>query len=149
MTTRSFLRRNLKPKRRLLSGKSYTKNRNCFRSLQLPSLPSKGSTNYSLETGGRQAISGGPRLDLKGRPAGLSDPEKTVITAACQRFIDEVLESRFLPTIPSHSFQLPTRYPRQMAWRPLSGCPALSIRSAGDPRRRILRAVHSLGLDEP
>jgi len=34
----------------------------------------------------------------KRRSAGPSEPEKAHITAACQRFIDEVLKPRFLPT---------------------------------------------------
>jgi hypothetical protein len=34
----------------------------------------------------------GRSLTVKGRPAGLSDPEKAVITVTCQRFIDEVLK---------------------------------------------------------
>src|ERR1022692_1332411 len=36
-----------------------------------------------------------------------------------------------------------------MAREPLSVRPALSIRSAADPGRRIRQPVHSLGLDEP
>jgi hypothetical protein len=38
---------------------------------------------------------------------GLSDPEKAVITVACQRFIDEVLKPRFLPTIRPTQFNYP------------------------------------------
>jgi hypothetical protein len=42
------------------------------------------------------------------RPAaGLSDPEKTLITATCQRFIDEVLKPRFLPAIRPTEFNYP------------------------------------------
>src|SRR3984893_13397124 len=50
---------------------------------------------------------------------------------------------------PPHSVQLPNRYPRQMAWKPLSVRPALSIRSAGDLGRRIRSPVTPLGLDKP
>ncbi len=46
-------------------------------------------------------------MTAKGRPAGLLDPEKTVITVACQRFIDEVLKPRFLPTINPTQFNYP------------------------------------------
>jgi hypothetical protein len=38
---------------------------------------------------------------------GLSDPEKTVITVACRRLIDEVLKPRFLPTINPTQFNYP------------------------------------------
>ena len=38
---------------------------------------------------------------------GLSDPEKAVITVGCQRFIDEVLKPRFLPTIRPTQFNYP------------------------------------------
>ena len=38
---------------------------------------------------------------------GLSDSEKAVITVACQRFIDEVLKPRFLPTINPTQFNFP------------------------------------------
>jgi len=44
---------------------------------------------------------------VKSRHAGLSDPEKAVITVACQRFIDEVLKPRFLPTIRPTQFNYP------------------------------------------
>jgi hypothetical protein len=37
----------------------------------------------------------------------LSDPEKAVITLTCQRFIDEVLKPRFLPTIRPTQFNYP------------------------------------------
>src|SRR5450631_1677186 len=50
---------------------------------------------------------------------------------------------------PPYSVQLPNRYPRKMAWEPLSVRPAISIRSAGNPGRRIRQPVHSPGLDEP
>jgi hypothetical protein len=43
----------------------------------------------------------------KRRSAGPSDPEKALITAACQRFIDEVLKPRFLPTIRPTQFNYP------------------------------------------
>ncbi len=46
-------------------------------------------------------------LIVKGRPVGLSDPEKAVITVTCQRFIDEVLKPRFLPTIRPTQFNYP------------------------------------------
>ena len=49
----------------------------------------------------------GRSLIVKGRPAGLSDPEKAVITVTCQRFIDEVLKPRSLPTIRSTQFNYP------------------------------------------
>jgi hypothetical protein len=38
---------------------------------------------------------------------GLSDSEKALITAACQRFIDEVLKPRFLPAIRPTQFNYP------------------------------------------
>jgi hypothetical protein len=47
------------------------------------------------------------KLTAKGRPGGLSDTEKSVITATCQRFIDEVLKSRFLPPIKPTQFNYP------------------------------------------
>src|ERR1017187_2866609 len=59
------------------------------------------------------------------------------------------VEAEILADNPPHSVQLPNRYPRQMAWKPLSVRPALSIRSARDLGRRIRRPVHSLGLDKP
>src|SRR6266852_1876744 len=59
------------------------------------------------------------------------------------------VEAEILADNPPHSVQLPNRYPRQMARKPLSVRPALSIRSTRGPRRRIRRAVHSLGLDQP
>jgi hypothetical protein len=49
----------------------------------------------------------GRSLTVKGRRVGLSDPEKAVITATCQRFIDEVLKPRFLPTIRPTQFNYP------------------------------------------
>jgi hypothetical protein len=39
------------------------------------------------------------KLTAKGRPGSLSDTEKSVITATCQRLIDEVLKPGFLLTI--------------------------------------------------
>src|SRR5664280_2842884 len=59
------------------------------------------------------------------------------------------VEAEILADNPPHSVQLPNRYPRQMAWKPLSVRPALSIRSARDLGRRIRRPVHSRGLDKP
>jgi hypothetical protein len=82
---------------------------------------------------------------VKGRPAGLSDPEKTVITVACQQFIDEVLKPRFLPTINPTRFNYPIDIIGK--WHGNRYRAALSIRSARDPGRRIRRAVHSLGLN--
>ncbi len=38
---------------------------------------------------------------------GLSNTEKVVITATCQRFIDEVLKPRFLPAIRPTQFNYP------------------------------------------
>ena len=43
----------------------------------------------------------------KRQSAGPPDPEKALITAACQRFIDEVLKPRFLPTIRPTQFNYP------------------------------------------
>jgi hypothetical protein len=43
----------------------------------------------------------------KGRPVGLSNTEKAVIAVTCQRFIDEVLKPRFLPTIRPTQFNYP------------------------------------------
>jgi hypothetical protein len=43
----------------------------------------------------------------KGRAMGLSEPEKAHITAACQRFIDEVLKPRFLPVVRPTPFNYP------------------------------------------
>jgi len=91
----------------------------------------------------------GRSLTVKGRPAGLSDPEKAVITAHMSAVYRRGVEAEILADNQPHSVQLPNRYPRQMARKPLSVRPALSIRSAGDLRRRIRRSVHSLGLDEP
>src|SRR6266545_3250880 len=59
------------------------------------------------------------------------------------------VEAEILAGNPPYSVQLSNRHPRQMAWEPLSVRPALSIRPAGDPGRRIRRAIYSLGLDEP
>ena len=39
---------------------------------------------------------------------GMSNTEKVVITAKCQRFIDEVLKPRFLPAIRPTQFNYPT-----------------------------------------
>src|SRR5437764_9112249 len=58
------------------------------------------------------------------------------------------IEAEILADNQPHSVQLPDRYSRQVAWKPLSVRPALSIRLAGDLGRRIRRSVHSLGLDE-
>ena len=41
------------------------------------------------------------------RAMGLSVAEKTLITTACQRFIDEVLKPRFLPLIRPTEFNYP------------------------------------------
>uniref|UniRef100_Q07SJ7 Uncharacterized protein n=1 Tax=Rhodopseudomonas palustris (strain BisA53) TaxID=316055 RepID=Q07SJ7_RHOP5 len=43
----------------------------------------------------------------KPQSVGLSDYEKAAITIACQRFIDEVLKPRFLPTIRPTEFNYP------------------------------------------
>ena len=43
----------------------------------------------------------------KSRSAAPSDREKTVITATCQRFIDEVLKPKFLPAIRPTEFNYP------------------------------------------
>ncbi|UZE49930.1 DUF3024 domain-containing protein [Rhodopseudomonas sp. P2A-2r] len=43
----------------------------------------------------------------KRRPMGLSETEKALITATCQRFIDEVLKPRFLPIICPTQFNYP------------------------------------------
>ena len=43
----------------------------------------------------------------RARAEGLSAPEKALITAACQRFIDEVLKPRFLPAIRPTEFNYP------------------------------------------
>src|SRR5271155_2131947 len=59
------------------------------------------------------------------------------------------VEAEILAGNSPHPVQLPNRYPRQMAWKPLSVRTALSIRSAGDPGRRIRQPLHPLGLDEP
>lgn len=40
-------------------------------------------------------------------PSGLSEAEKAIITAACQRLIDEVLKPRFLPAIRPTQFNYP------------------------------------------
>ena len=42
-----------------------------------------------------------------GRQSGLSEAEKTTITAACQGLIDEVLKPRFLPVIRPTKFNYP------------------------------------------
>jgi hypothetical protein len=41
------------------------------------------------------------------RTKGLSAPEKALITAACQRLIDEVLKPRFLPAVRPTEFNYP------------------------------------------
>jgi hypothetical protein len=46
-------------------------------------------------------------LTAKGRSVGLWNTEKVVITATCQRFIDEVLKPRFLPAIRPTQFNYP------------------------------------------
>ncbi|PYE99015.1 hypothetical protein BJ122_1465 [Rhodopseudomonas faecalis] len=43
----------------------------------------------------------------KPRSVGLSASEKAAITIACQRFIDEVLKPRFLPTVRPTAFYYP------------------------------------------
>jgi hypothetical protein len=47
------------------------------------------------------------KLTAKGRPGSLSDTEKSVITATCQRLIDEVLKPSFLLTIKPTQFNNP------------------------------------------
>jgi hypothetical protein len=49
----------------------------------------------------------GRSLILKGRSAGLSAPEKAVISATCQQFIDGILKPRFLPTINRTQYNYP------------------------------------------
>ncbi len=49
----------------------------------------------------------GCSLTVKGRSVGLSGPEKAVITATCQRFVDEVLKPKFLPAIRATQFNYP------------------------------------------
>jgi hypothetical protein len=49
----------------------------------------------------------GRRLIAKSRSVGVSDTEKAVITATCQRFIDDVLKPRFLPAIRITQFNYP------------------------------------------
>ncbi len=46
-------------------------------------------------------------MRTKSRSAGMSDLEKAAITATCQRFIDDVLKPRFLPTIRPTPFNYP------------------------------------------
>ena len=41
------------------------------------------------------------------QPKGISEAEKVAVTAACQRFIDEVLKPRFLPVIQPTQFNYP------------------------------------------
>jgi hypothetical protein len=43
----------------------------------------------------------------KRRSGGPSELEKALVTAACERFIDEVLKPRFLPTIRPTQFNYP------------------------------------------
>jgi hypothetical protein len=57
-------------------------------------------TQDGLSEGRRSVI-------VKDRPVGLSNPEKAVITATRQRFIDKVLKLRFLPTINPNQFNYP------------------------------------------
>ncbi len=47
------------------------------------------------------------RLTKKGRPVGISESEKTRVTAACQRFIDDVLKPKCLPAIRPTPFNYP------------------------------------------
>ena len=49
----------------------------------------------------------GRSLTAKGRSGSVSDSEKAVIAATCQRFIDEVLRPRFLPAIRPTQFNYP------------------------------------------
>ena len=46
-------------------------------------------------------------MRTKSRSIGLSDREKATIAATCQRFIDEVLKPRFLPSIRPTEFNYP------------------------------------------
>jgi hypothetical protein len=46
-------------------------------------------------------------MTARGRSVGLSEPEKTLVTAACQQFIDAVLKPRFLPTVRPTPFNYP------------------------------------------
>ena len=41
------------------------------------------------------------------QPKGISEAEKVAVTAACQRFIDEILKPRFLPVIRPTQFNYP------------------------------------------
>ena len=41
------------------------------------------------------------------QPKGISEAEKLAVTAACQRFIEEVLKPRFLPVIRPTQFNYP------------------------------------------
>lgn len=46
-------------------------------------------------------------MTAKGRSASPAPAEKALVTAACQRFIDEVLKPRFLPAIRPTQFNYP------------------------------------------
>src|ERR1039457_5228308 len=62
---------------------------------------------FAMELAEDKRSQKGRSLTAKGRPGGFSDPEKAVHTAGSQRFIDEVLKPRFLPTIRPTQFNYP------------------------------------------
>src|ERR1700682_1497002 len=112
-----------------------------------PNILSNRSTNCCRGIGGRQLIPKGPQLDSERSTRGLVGSFKGRHHGHISAVYRRGVEAEILADNPPHTVQLPNRYPRQMAWKPLSVRPALSIRSAGDPGRRIRRTVHSLGLD--
>jgi hypothetical protein len=100
-------------------------------------------------TGGKQSISKGPQLDGEKSTRGLVGSGKGHHHDRMSAVYRRSVEAEILADNPPHSVQLSDRYPRQMAWKPLSVRPALSIRSARGLGRRIRRSVHSPRLDKP
>ncbi len=84
----------------------------------------------------------------KPRSSGLSDTEKATITVTCQRFIDEVLKPRFLPTIRPTEFN----YPIDIVGKWHGSRYRFIQRYRSDSPGRLVEefdAIHPLGLDRP
>src|SRR5664280_2465444 len=90
-----------------------------------PSILFKDSTNCSRGTGGRQPISKGPQLDSEKSIRGLVGSGKGRHHGHMSAVYRRGVEAEILADNPPHSVQLPNRYPRQMAWKPLSVRPCL------------------------
>ena len=90
-----------------------------------------------------------PDQGHRGLMAGPPDSEKALITAACQRFIDEVLKPRFLPAIRPTEFNYPVDIQGKWHGQPISLHPALSIGVSREPRRGVRRPLRPPGLAQP